>query len=187
MHPRITLPPTFRIPAGSCRSAASACRDAGASAPGRAEASTPPAAPEAGVTRRGARARIPPMPPDRPPPPLPEPFAGWFARRGWEPHPHQLALLARAGDPATLLIAPTGGGKTLAGFLPSLVELGAAPAAGAAHPLRLAAEGARRRHPPQPRRAARRDGSRHPRRGPHRRHRRRAARAASGSIRRTSC
>lgn len=64
------------------------------------------------------------------PPALPEPFAGWFARRGWEPHPHQLALLARAGDPATLLVAPTGGGKTLAGFLPSLVELGAAPAAG---------------------------------------------------------
>ena len=61
---------------------------------------------------------------------LPEPFAGWFARRGWEPHAHQRALLARAGDPATLLIAPTGGGKTLAGFLPSLVELGAAPRPG---------------------------------------------------------
>jgi ATP-dependent Lhr-like helicase len=61
---------------------------------------------------------------------LPEPFAGWFARRGWEPHPHQLALLARAADPATLLIAPTGGGKTLAGFLPSMVELGRRPAPG---------------------------------------------------------
>ncbi len=61
---------------------------------------------------------------------LPEPFAGWFAGRGWEPHPHQLALLERADDPATLLVAPTGGGKTLAGFLPSLVELGAAPPAG---------------------------------------------------------
>ncbi len=32
-------------------------------------------------------------------------------------------MLARAGDPATLLIAPTGGGKTLAGFLPTLAEL----------------------------------------------------------------
>jgi ATP-dependent helicase Lhr and Lhr-like helicase len=55
---------------------------------------------------------------------LPEPFAGWFARRGWTPHRHQLALLraARAGRSA-LLIAPTGGGKTLAGFLPSLAEL----------------------------------------------------------------
>ena len=91
---------------------------------------------------------------------LPPRFAAWFARRGWSPHPHQLALLARAADPATLLIAPTGGGKTLAGFLPSLVELGPAPAAGPPHPLRLAAEGARRRHPPQPRRPARRDGPR---------------------------
>ena len=63
-------------------------------------------------------------------PSLPEPFAGWFARRGWEPHPHQLALVARAADPATLLIAPTGGGKTMAGFLPSLIDLGAAPQPG---------------------------------------------------------
>jgi len=61
---------------------------------------------------------------------LPEPFAGWFARRGWQPNPHQLALLARRADPATLLVAPTGGGKTLAGFLPSLVELGPAPPPG---------------------------------------------------------
>ena len=52
---------------------------------------------------------------------LPPAFAGWFAAQGWAPHPHQLALLAAAGD--SLLIAPTGGGKTLAGFLPSLVEL----------------------------------------------------------------
>ncbi len=50
-------------------------------------------------------------------------FADWFARNGWEPHPHQIAMLERADEPATLLIAPTGGGKTLAGFLPSLVEL----------------------------------------------------------------
>ena len=55
---------------------------------------------------------------------LPEPFATWFAGRGWRPRAHQLALLelARAGRD-TLLIAPTGGGKTLAGFLPSLVAL----------------------------------------------------------------
>ena len=32
-------------------------------------------------------------------------------------------MLARKDDPALLLIAPTGGGKTLAGFLPTLVEL----------------------------------------------------------------
>ncbi len=60
---------------------------------------------------------------------LPAPFADWFARRGWTPHPHQLALLARE-DASTLLIAPTGGGKTLAGFLPSLIALGAAPPPG---------------------------------------------------------
>ncbi|GLO71497.1 DNA ligase-associated DEXH box helicase [Phaeobacter inhibens] len=32
-------------------------------------------------------------------------------------------MLARADDPATLLIAPTGGGKTMAGFLPTLADL----------------------------------------------------------------
>ncbi|MDT7952661.1 MAG: ligase-associated DNA damage response DEXH box helicase [Acetobacteraceae bacterium] len=55
---------------------------------------------------------------------LPEPFAAWFARRHWTPRPHQLAMIeaARAGRSA-LLVAPTGGGKTLAGFLASLIEL----------------------------------------------------------------
>ncbi|HEU0223236.1 MAG TPA: ligase-associated DNA damage response DEXH box helicase [Paracoccaceae bacterium] len=60
---------------------------------------------------------------------LPPPFDAWFARKGWTPHPHQLALLAARGA-ATLLIAPTGGGKTLAGFLPSLIELSADPRPG---------------------------------------------------------
>ena len=55
---------------------------------------------------------------------LPEVFARWFAGRGWAPRDHQLELLARARTGrSVLLIAPTGGGKTLAGFLPSLVEL----------------------------------------------------------------
>ena len=58
---------------------------------------------------------------------LPASFAAWFASRGWVPRPHQLDLLAKAqAGRSVLLIAPTGGGKTLAGFLPSLVELSAA-------------------------------------------------------------
>ena len=55
---------------------------------------------------------------------LPPRFSEWFAARGWAPRAHQLAMIekAKAGRDA-LLIAPTGGGKTLAGFLPSLIEL----------------------------------------------------------------
>ncbi len=55
---------------------------------------------------------------------LPDIFARWFVRRGWQPRAHQLELLAKAqAGRAVLLVAPTGGGKTLAGFLPTLVEL----------------------------------------------------------------
>ncbi len=43
-------------------------------------------------------------------------------RQGWAPRPHQIAMLqAAAAGESVLLIAPTGGGKTLAGFLPSLL------------------------------------------------------------------
>ncbi len=61
---------------------------------------------------------------------LPPEFHKWFAAKGWSIHPHQLAMLARANDPALLLIAPTGGGKTLAGFLPTLADLAHNPKAG---------------------------------------------------------
>jgi ATP-dependent helicase Lhr and Lhr-like helicase len=57
---------------------------------------------------------------------LPHRFREWFGARGWSPREHQLALLAKARDGrSALLIAPTGAGKTLAGFLPTLVELSA--------------------------------------------------------------
>ena len=59
-----------------------------------------------------------------PPPELPPLFADWFASRGWAPRRHQLEMIAAADAGAhALLVAPTGGGKTLAGFLPSLIEL----------------------------------------------------------------
>ncbi|ACL59624.1 DEAD/H associated domain protein [Methylobacterium nodulans ORS 2060] len=68
--------------------------------------------------------------PVRDPDALPAAFADWFASRGWTPRPHQLALLgaAQAGRSA-LLVAPTGAGKTLAGFLPTLVDLAGREAA----------------------------------------------------------
>lgn len=61
---------------------------------------------------------------------LPPRFADWFAGRGWTAREHQLAMIekGRQGRDA-LLIAPTGGGKTLAGFLPSLIELAERPPA----------------------------------------------------------
>ena len=64
----------------------------------------------------------------RPPVLLPSRFADWFAMRGWELRSHQAGLIeaARRGQ-GGLVIAPTGGGKTLAGFLPSLLELADSP------------------------------------------------------------
>ena len=57
---------------------------------------------------------------------LPDIIARWFADRDWCPRSHQLATIEALGRGAScLVIAPTGGGKTLAGFLPSLVDLAA--------------------------------------------------------------
>jgi ATP-dependent Lhr-like helicase len=59
---------------------------------------------------------------------LPQRFADWFAGRGWTARPHQLEMIASArARRHALLIAPTGGGKTLAGFLPSLIALADRP------------------------------------------------------------
>ena len=61
---------------------------------------------------------------------LPPRFADWFAKRGWSARAHQLAMVERANAGRdALLIAPTGGGKTLAGFLPSLIALSERPPA----------------------------------------------------------
>lgn len=66
-----------------------------------------------------------------PPGSLPPVLTDWFAAKGWCPRTHQLAMLeeARAGRHA-LLVATTGAGKTLAGFLPTLTELIEAPSEG---------------------------------------------------------
>ena len=54
---------------------------------------------------------------------LPDYVTKWFSGRGWQPHPYQKAMVhAFVNRLSTLLIAPTGGGKTLSGFLPSLID-----------------------------------------------------------------
>jgi ATP-dependent helicase Lhr and Lhr-like helicase len=69
---------------------------------------------------------------------LPQPFSSWFAARGWRPRAHQLDLVRRAPSGlSTLLIAPTGAGKTLAGFLPSLIELAPVAEQGPRRPHKL--------------------------------------------------
>jgi len=66
---------------------------------------------------------------------LPPELEAWFAGRGWRVRRHQAKMLA-ASDAGrhTLLVADTGAGKTLAGFLPTLAAFcpsrGAAPAEG---------------------------------------------------------
>lgn len=54
---------------------------------------------------------------------LPEQITQWITAKGWRLHPHQITMLEQAQLAANLLIAPTGAGKTLSGFLPTLAEL----------------------------------------------------------------
>lgn len=52
---------------------------------------------------------------------LPPLLADWFGTRGWRVRQHQLGMLAAAdAGQHALLVADTGAGKTLAGFLPTL-------------------------------------------------------------------
>jgi ATP-dependent Lhr-like helicase len=61
--------------------------------------------------------------------PLPEglaelPLTGWMQERGWDYHTHQLEVLKGFQEGKdVLLTAPTGGGKTLSGFLPVFMNL----------------------------------------------------------------
>src|SRR4051794_41533901 len=59
---------------------------------------------------------------------LPLVIERWFEAKGWQPRHHQLEMLelSRRGKSA-LLVAATGAGKTLAGFLPTICELGEKP------------------------------------------------------------
>lgn len=62
---------------------------------------------------------------------LPQILSDWFDGRGWTPRRHQLDMLAAGRDGRhALLVAATGAGKTLAGFLPTLSELIEAPGDG---------------------------------------------------------
>ena len=62
---------------------------------------------------------------------LPSFVLDWFAARGWIPRRHQIDVFAKArAGSSVLLVAPTGGGKTLASFLPSLGDLAIAAGQG---------------------------------------------------------
>ena len=69
------------------------------------------------------------------PPQLPPELTAWFSARGWQPRRHQLEMLdvAARGQHA-LLVADTGAGKTLGGFLPTLADFCPSQFGGAAPP-----------------------------------------------------
>ncbi len=55
---------------------------------------------------------------------LPTIINDWFASRSWAPRRHQLDMVDAAAEGRhALLVAATGAGKTLSGFLPTLAEL----------------------------------------------------------------
>ena len=89
---------------------------------------------------------------------VPAELQGWFAGRGWRVRRHQAAMLAAAdaGQDA-LLVADTGGGQDTGGIpadarrLLPLAARRQSAARGAAHALRLAAQGAGARRAEEPR------------------------------------
>ena len=59
---------------------------------------------------------------------LPVKFSNWFQAKGWSAYPHQLQMIEQIeSGKSILLIAPTGAGKTLSGFLPSMIDLAETP------------------------------------------------------------
>ena len=54
---------------------------------------------------------------------LPKKFKNWIETKNWSLRPHQVEVLNNSKRQSQLLIAPTGSGKTLSGFLPTLIEL----------------------------------------------------------------
>ncbi|MEM0912756.1 MAG: DEAD/DEAH box helicase, partial [Pseudomonadota bacterium] len=55
---------------------------------------------------------------------IPPLFQQWFEGKGWKIREYQRAMFRSfVNRQSTLLIAPTGAGKTLSGFLPSLIDL----------------------------------------------------------------
>ncbi len=64
-------------------------------------------------------------------PMLPDIITRWFDARGWRVRRHQAEMVAAAdAGRHALLVAATGAGKTLAGFLPTLADLARNPAEG---------------------------------------------------------
>jgi len=62
-------------------------------------------------------------------PEIPPEIQNWFDARGWRVRRHQSDMLAKAREGRhALLVADTGAGKTLAGFLPTLCDF--APSVG---------------------------------------------------------
>src|SRR5690606_33080388 len=118
------------------------CAAAGPEGSGRRHASRNGSPLQAGMTPVVWRVRGTPQPAPLPPParltilrtnrehrlPLHPVIEDWFASKGWAPRQHQRDVLdATAAGASALLIAPTGAGKTLAGFLPTLDDLIAHP------------------------------------------------------------